>query len=151
MKHETMHEPFQELLSLRLYGELDPAEERRLEEHLATCAACRAFGDELAGSLGALARSVARADDLDLAWRTGLAAQVHGERSRRRLRTLATFAAGLAAGLLAMAALRSAPARTGRAPAAILAASPPFELRADPPPVATGRGQLARLGSLLAR
>jgi len=42
------HDELRESLGLYLSGTLDPAEERRVEAHLAGCAECRATADELA-------------------------------------------------------------------------------------------------------
>ena len=148
MKHEAFHE----LLCLRVYGELSADEERLLAQHLTGCADCRAFGDELAGSLGALAsEQAARAAELPGDWHERLAERVRVARARRWGRPLATFAAGLAAGLLLMAALRSphSPASTDLGPS--LDGAPPFVLRTAPPPPASGRGPLARLSGLLRR
>ncbi len=44
-----------EMLALDLYGELDLGERASLAEHVAACAACRAFRADLANGLGALA------------------------------------------------------------------------------------------------
>lgn len=111
------HTPFRELLALRLYGELDPAETQRLDAHLAACAACRAFGGELARGLGALAPSAAEAagGDLPAGWRERLDAAV---RPAPRTRTLLAFAAGLAAGIVAMTLARGAPPAPPSEPAA---------------------------------
>ena len=53
-----------ELLSARLDGELTPAEERELEEHLEVCPACRALEGQLSvlhGSFAALEETPAPA------------------------------------------------------------------------------------------
>ncbi len=150
MKHETFHE----LLALRLYGELSPDEERALTGHLATCEDCRAFGRELAGTLGVLAQTQAGARERDLPgdWTARLAGRIAVARRRRRLQPLATFAAGLAAGLVLMSVLRSPQGPLHPPPGGdAIAGAPPFVLRSDPPPPATGRGQLARLGSMRRR
>jgi hypothetical protein len=99
------HETWRELLALRLYGELAPAEVERLEQHLATCAPCSAFGAELgAGSLAAMTCSCAAEYGLELPadWRERLDAAAR-PRLAARARPLLIFAAGLAAGLLIMA------------------------------------------------
>ena len=151
MNHETCHE----LLCLRLYGELDRDEERTLDEHLSSCAECRAFGAELDGSLGTLARAAPRVYELPDGWHAQLVKRVQRTRSHRRLLPWATFAAGIAAGIALMLALwasndHARPHLEG-AGLAQLDGAPPFVLRADPPPPATGRGPLARLGDLRQR
>jgi len=149
MKHESFHE----LLCLRVYGELSPEEERSLAQHLASCADCRTFGAELAGTLGVLhrARTSAGEGELPSDWHAQLAERVRTTRTRSWVRPLATFAAGLAAGLLLMAALRSPQSPTNAAIGSRLNGAPPFELRSDPPPPYSGRGPLARLSSLRQR
>ena len=96
------HAPFQELLALRLYGELDPADGPRLDAHLAGCAACRALAGELERVLGALVPLSAPDGDLPAGWRERLSAAAQHARPARARPWLA-FAAGLAAGMLCMA------------------------------------------------
>lgn len=43
----TNHDEFRELLTLSCFGELDPSDRHRLEQHLAQCADCRAELEEL--------------------------------------------------------------------------------------------------------
>ena len=142
------HENFHELLALRLYGELSADEERALERHLASCAECTSFARELGQGLGVLARSGtdARASELPPDWSERLRAATHPR--RRNLLPLATFAAGLAAGLLAMAALRP---NTDPAERIQTSNEAPFVPRSEPPPLASGRGELARLDTLVLR
>ncbi len=106
------HELYHEWLALRLYGELEPKESARLDEHLLRCQTCRAFAAELAQGLGALTPEPTPAGDLPAAWREALL-EAAPAKPARGPRTLLAFAAGLAAGLCAMALLRG----TGRAPA----------------------------------
>jgi anti-sigma factor RsiW len=107
------HELFRERLTLRLYGELDPEESARLDEHLLRCRSCRAFAAELAQGLGALPRELAPLGDLPAGWREGLLREAAPAKPAQGPRTLLAFAAGLAAGLCAMALLHGA----GPAPA----------------------------------
>ena len=96
------HATFRELLALRLYGELDPADGPRLDAHLAGCAACRALAGELVRDLGALVPLSAPDGDLPAGWRERLSAAARPAPAPRARPWLA-FAAGLAAGLLCMA------------------------------------------------
>lgn len=75
----------------KLYDELEPAEERRLEEHLATCESCRGTLDDLATSR--------------LLLREGMAAIPSAPRAivLRPGRPVWAFASGLAAALLLFA------------------------------------------------
>lgn len=157
------HDALRELLALRLYDELDPAETTRLDAHLAECSACRAYDAELVAGLGSL-RPVREDAALPADWRARLERSVEAApRPAHRPHPAWTFAAGLAAGLLAMALLRaegggdpidpgSGTSPTGTAQATNLGptAHPLLtgSLR-EPPPRATGGGQLAYLGSAL--
>jgi anti-sigma factor RsiW len=152
MKHETFHE----LLALRLYGELSTEEERLLEEHLASCADCAGFASELETTLGAFAgRRTSAAGELPTDWSERLRAATREKPAPRRLQPVATFVAGLAAGLLVMAALRPAsgpPLDEGRVTVVTNAVEEPgFPARATPPPRTTSRGDLAQLSALLWR
>ncbi|MEW6074417.1 MAG: hypothetical protein AB1726_17715, partial [Planctomycetota bacterium] len=92
-----------ELAALRLYGELTPSEEAELDRLLAAHPAARAFASELAAGLGAARRAVEMADLAALPpdWRERLSAATRVRRGPGALvRAAATFAAGLAAGLL---------------------------------------------------
>jgi len=53
------HEDYKELLALEAVGALDAGERRALEEHLSSCAECRAELRELSDAAGALAFTVA--------------------------------------------------------------------------------------------
>ena len=152
MKHETYHE----LLALRLYGELDADEQERLARHLAECEDCARFARDLEATLGAVktAEESLRRDELPANWDERLCAAT---RPRRSLRPLATFAAGLAAGLLVTWATRPGP------PPAAPAGDPgirvvsnsgdarSFVARTDPPPRATTPGQLGQLRAYIRR
>lgn len=139
------HESMRELCVLRLYGELEPDEELRLEAHLSECSSCARFADELADGLGRLARPP-RADELPPGWRRRL------DRTRapfaapaRRWPVAASFLLG---GLLTWAATSgrgdSAPdLRLGSAPSG--APSDSAFRRATPPPPAEDLGLLPQL------
>ncbi|MEM7309219.1 MAG: zf-HC2 domain-containing protein [Planctomycetota bacterium] len=145
------HEPFRELLALRLYGELDDAEARALAAHLAGCDACARFADELEHGLGAAPRGETGAAELPDGWRERLDDAIRPA-AASRWRWAAPFAAGLAAGVLLMG-LRPEPEREQRASGSSLVtnagAGPELVLRPGPPPPASGRGTYARLGDLL--
>ena len=142
------HDVFQELLCLRLYGELDAEGDARLDAHLSTCAACRSFALELEG--GELARRrPAEPDALPAEWAVRRRALRAHARPPRWIPWL-TFAAGLAAGIACAFLLRSpASARPGAAPLQVaeLDGQAPFVPRAEPPPPSASRGPLARLGA----
>jgi len=103
------------LVSLRAAGALDPAETARVEAHLATCPACRAEADAVAGAL-ALAKlpppsETERRAVRDLPART-LDALHRADRRRgiaRRVLAGAFAAAAAAAVVLAPALLRKTP------------------------------------------
>jgi len=159
------HERPRELLALGLYGELAPGEERELERHLAACAVCRSFAAELDAGLGALVPGrdahdpdgVADLDDLPPGWAERLAAAARAPApSRATWNPLLTFAAGLAAGLLVMAMVRVGSPSHHDVPLAqgVFTNAGAPEIGPDlstPPPLATGRGPLARLSSFLHR
>ena len=145
------HERCRELLALGLYDEVSATERHELASHLTTCAACRAFESELDRGLGALARTRADASDaLPDDWEQRLrAATSRAPAPRGRAALLATFAAGLAAGLtltLALQRAREEPSASGR-DAAVAEAHPAFARDAPPPPAAA-RGALGRLAEL---
>lgn len=110
---------FEVLLSLRAAGALEPGEERKVEEHLAACAACRAEAEALAETLS-LARlpptSAAEQRAVgDLAGRT-LRAFRRADRSRalgKRVAAAVAIAAAAAGLVLAPAILRKAPTAPG--------------------------------------
>ena len=84
------HVEARELLSARMDGELEDA--RALEEHLATCAECRAFESRAIG-LSALARALPREEAPVITWRP--------ERSRTfSWRSIPALAAAVAVALL---------------------------------------------------
>jgi anti-sigma factor RsiW len=101
----TRHDAFREQLALRLYGELSPTEEAALDAHVAGCTDCRAFAHELTLSLGAVVPDAglvaAHADEMPADWVARLD-RVTGTRppGPGPVRALATFATGLAAGIL---------------------------------------------------
>lgn len=145
----------QELLALRLYDELSGDESRALDRFLAGSEAGRAWARELDAGLGTLRDTASREappewpDD----WSERLRARIDREprASRPRLlRPLATFLAGLAAGLLltwSFFASPSTPAFTSAESAPIDGdAGPQFVLRSAPPPPATGGSPLSRRG-----
>lgn len=138
------HEAYEELMALRLYGELDAPEVQRLDEHLRDCAACRARADELGSSLGALA---APADDagFSAAARARLERALARER-RGAWRPASAALLGFAAGLLCALALVIASRASDAQPRGLPVASAPSSFaRATPPPAAQDRG----LGELL--
>lgn len=137
------HERFQELLALRLYGEVDAAERAELDAHLATCAACARAARELDAGLGTfvpLARSGAPGD-LAPRLARALAREESAARWSRWIPAAASFAAGALATWLVV--------RGGGAPDAPHASGlPPTtweRFHADtPPPAAASSGSLAR-------
>lgn len=145
------HENFHELLALRLYGELSADEARALERHLGACAECAAFALELERGLGVLARlDRARLLELPDDWAERLGAATRPTHLQRWVRALVPFAAGVAASLLVMA-LRPSATPSGELPGARPGAEAPFVPRSDPPPLASSRGELARLETLIRR
>jgi anti-sigma factor RsiW len=156
MANEMTHEPFREMLCLRLYGELTAEERAAVERHLQSCADCRAFEAELAGTLAALqSPRGARIQELPSDWSARLSARIQSERRRSWTRLCPPFAAGLAAGLLLMAGLRPQPEQPGNATAprmlSGIGGAPPYVPSAEPPPRSTSQGALAHLGSWLER
>lgn len=76
------HEPFEELISAALHGDLTTDEQRRLDAHLTGCAACRstqaAFSDQRRIMAGL--RHVAPPRDLGARVRAGIEAGAHTDR-----------------------------------------------------------------------
>jgi anti-sigma factor RsiW len=164
------HEAFREQLALSLYGELDTQEAAELARHLAACAECRRFADELGAGLGrvAAARRTTLEHELPRDWRERLDLAWKETSPRRSSPTLSTWwaaAAGLAAGLLiAWATFARVPERSalpivqqgassdttadGTAHAATAYAR--FK-RAAAPPLASTSDQLARMTRYLKR
>lgn len=128
-----------ELLVLHLYGELDPEEAAALESRLAASPELAAFAAELQTGLGAFVRADGTDADLPTGWRERL----DGSLEARPI-AWGAVAVGLAAGLLlSLLFPRSAPevpTRPGAGPAFVLA---------QPPPLSTTKGPLARLGAYL--
>lgn len=150
LETDMEHEPWRERLALELYGELEGDESARLEEHLAGCGECRAFGDELRAGLGRAtvgsASGGAAGEDL-VRILAGLPARAP---AAPRPRALRAFVLGAAAGLAAGVLVMSEPFRGGAS-----GAEPPGEsasfARPTPPPLARTGGELAQLGSYLRR
>jgi len=153
------HESFRELLALRLYGEIEPDERDRLDEHLDSCADCRTFARELEDGLGSLRASPAEraSDDLPADWRERLrrASSDHASSSRslRWWSSIAAFAAGILAALIVTRGGDAPAPRGDRAATGLVASNDKAgELSiysrfhgATPPPLASTEGQLARL------
>ena len=94
-------DPFREWDAAYVLGSLDPAERRAFEDHLRTCAACRAAVAELAGMPGLLrmvpadeAIALGGAPDAEVVELTSVARAVQRDR-RRRTALLASAAAAL--------------------------------------------------------
>lgn len=160
------HDEYRELLALRLYGELDPGEDLRLEEHLEHCPECRALDAELATGLGALRGEDLSELEVDLpdGWSEALSAGLRAEPQQRApaldRRTGWLFAAaGFAAGLLCAAALFAGEGkRDTPAPPALpagdgqVAEAPRDAFHRDvPPPPARASRQLAQLAAIWGR
>ena len=137
------HERMREQLALRLYGEIDPAEEQALAAHLRDCAACARFAGELEQGLGR-ARELPSEAALPAGWDARLAGATARVRRGAFTREVLLVGSGLAAGVLAMLAFH-----TSAKPASVASADPdaPAFLRyqgSTPPPLATGGGPAAR-------
>src|SRR5215510_2349127 len=87
-------------------GEASGEEEGVLVQHLEACAGCRELERELAGTLGALRPAGRATEQLPEEWRARLERRVGAERGRRARRVAAVFAAGIAAGVVAMALVK---------------------------------------------
>lgn len=130
-------ERYREHIALHVEGDLDDADARRLERHLAACAPCRAWADEMAASQQALRRQLA--PPLDAATLARVRAGVLAEIGRRRHAGPARWLA-LAATLLAAVALwRFWEPRPAEPPAAeppvVTPAPPDAEAAPEPPAV----------------
>jgi Putative zinc-finger len=150
------HERIRELLALRLYGENDSAESQILDEHLRGCPDCARFERELASGLGRARELRPAQTDLSADWEAGLADRTAALARGRWLREALLVAAGLAAGVLLMLALR--PREEGDAGRDIAvrtaAADAPAFLRFQgdrPPPLATSGGPGTRFLAWQAR
>ncbi len=151
MNHETMRE----LSALRLYGELDGGELRELELHLAECAECRRFAEELERGLGSLVTPRATQGDLPADWTTRLERAVRSPVRARAGTPWLAAAAGFVLGAFALgiatrATHSSSPLRSVAPDDIVASAFSRFD-GATPPPSATTRGQLAQLSSYLHR
>ncbi|MFN0243592.1 MAG: zf-HC2 domain-containing protein [Planctomycetota bacterium] len=153
MKHEDIHER----LALRLYGELDPAESRALDEHLRDCEECRQFASELEHGLGRVVavRTSAR-DELPPDWAERLQAATRDVATTaprpsvapERLSPWWAAAAGIAAGLLlALSALRVGGGETTNAPRGEERSAYAHYYGGTAPPLATSGGQWSRLAT----
>ncbi len=143
-----------ELLALRLYDELTPEESVALELCLADSEEARDYARELERGLGTwkAAAELEPGSELPPAWRERLRAATLEPPSRPAVgRAVATFVAGLAAGLFLMWIARTEPEDRDPAPAPepqLLAETsfPRFDPQPAPPPKATGGGALSRRG-----
>lgn len=134
-----------ERLALRLYDELDASEDLLLEDHLASCAACRAFADELRDGLGAL---VPPAPIEVPDWDERLRAATRGSAAPlRRLPSWTGLAAGFAAGLLVAGLLGGGETGVGTG-ARTAVTQDAFELDEPPPRARTHRRLAAAIGWL---
>ena len=146
MKHEEFHE----LLALRLYGEVSAEEEHGLQVHLATCGDCSRFWEELQAGLGAL-QETSPSPDLPADWDRRLREVRLTPGRRPTWSSVATFAAGLAAGMLVMTLLNGSKAyvRPSSAGSIELASEEASRHRyvptAEAPAPAALRGSLSRL------
>ncbi|MAG54748.1 MAG: hypothetical protein CMJ83_00500 [Planctomycetes bacterium] len=111
------HDRYQELLALRLYDELDDADARALHAHLADCADCRTFENDLASGLGVLATATRPPPDLPEGWTAALEDRIDREPAPMlRPTTWVTAAASFAAGIVLTLLLRGDPATEPRRP-----------------------------------
>jgi predicted anti-sigma-YlaC factor YlaD len=141
------HEQIRELLALRLYGEIEPDEERALVEHLRECRECARFARELEQGLGRT-RELRETADLPAGWDASLADATARLRRRSWMREALLVGSGLAAGVLAMLAWSafSSPRATVPSIASSYPDAPAFlRFQHDtPPPLATAGGPAAR-------
>ena len=94
----TFHESIRELLALSAAGLLEPAEERRVREHLRGCPECAAHAEEFASLSAGLSALPAPIAPAGLAARTEarLVAEIAAEADRRQGTILAAAASLLA-------------------------------------------------------
>lgn len=139
------HERFEQLLALRLYGEVDAGERAELDAHLAMCAECTRAARELESGLGAFAGRTRHADELDLAPLLARALETEPFAARRaaRLRAWVPAAASFAAGVLATWLVVRGAADGARADVVAPTTWERFHADTIPPP-AGGVGALAR-------
>jgi len=108
-----------ENLELFVLGELPPAQEAELEEHLQECLDCRAAEKEYRGLVGEIRREAGRTavrPELERNLRETLRAGAMGERRKSRIRRKTLAVAPLAALLLAAWILRWPPGGGGLGP-----------------------------------
>jgi anti-sigma factor RsiW len=100
----TFHENIRKLLALSAAGLLEPAEERRVREHLRDCPECAAHAEEFASLSAGLSALPAPVAPPGLAARTEarLVAEIAAEADRRQGALLAA-AAGLLAWVMTLA------------------------------------------------
>lgn len=145
------HEPFHELIALRLYGEIDVLERAQLEGHLRACAECSRYAAEIESGLGLAPHGAGTRADLDLPsdWTERLRQATREIPARRRVLPWWTVAASFAAGVIATAVI-------ARGPSAPEPAREPLSTwdrfhREEPPPLASTQGQVGRLSQYLRR
>ena len=146
-----IHEPFRELIALRLYEEIDEVERTRLERHLAVCADCSRYASEIESGLGGIARGASSSADLDLPadWTQRLREATQETAVRGHFLPWWAAAASFAAGVIATAVIARGPS----APAPARESTSTWDQfhREEPPPLASTEGQLARLSEYLRR
>ncbi len=137
-------ETYREWMALRIYGELDPGQEAELVRYLSGSQEARDEYQALLSVLGPLAELAPSSPELPAGWADDLR-----RATRRDSRVLRWWpaAAGFAAGLLVMAAVRGA--APGSVPEGVQdgGSSPAVASFGSlvPPPPATSNGALTRL------